>query len=230
MRIHFAIRFSALVLTALAGVCEAQSPEAEQLDRWADDMARFAQQDQEHPTRPGGVVFVGSSSIRLWDLPKSFPSLEPAPLNRGFGGSELEDSVRHVDLLINKHEPWLVVIYAGDNDVAGGKDAARVASDFQQLVHLIQSKLPRTGIAYIAIKPSIARWNLADTMQDANRQISELCAEDERVTFVDVWKPMLGEDGTPRKELFGDDGLHLNGEGYKLWTSLVAPLLDPSDN
>ncbi len=229
MRNHFATRFLGLVLAALAGVCPSRNAEAEQHDRWADDMIRFAQQDREYPTRSGAVVFVGSSSIRLWNLEKSFSDLDPAPLNRGFGGSELEDSVRHVDLLINKHEPRLVVVYAGDNDVAGGKDAARVVGDFKQLVQLIQSNLPRTNIAYIAIKPSIARWNLSDTMHEANRQIAELCAENERLTFVDVWEPMLGEDGKPRKELFQDDGLHLNEDGYELWASLLAPVIDPSD-
>lgn len=219
-----------MVLAALALQCQAQDDTPDRRDKWADAMARFAAEDSKYTPPQGGVVFVGSSSIRLWDLPQSFPDLDPPPLNRGFGGSELEDSIHHADLLIVKHEPRLVVIYAGDNDVAAGKDAERVARDFELLSNLIKLHLPRTKIVYIAIKPSIARWKLADTMRDANQQIAEACAEDELLTFIDVWQPMLGDDGKPRGELFRDDGLHLNDKGYELWTSLVAPLLEPDDN
>lgn len=214
------------VLLALMTTACGQRPFS---DRWAADMEKFAKQDAEHPTEPGGVVFVGSSSIRLWDLQKSFPELDPPALNRGFGGSELADSIRHAELLVTGHKPRVVVIYAGDNDIAGGKSAERVASDFAKLVEKIQAELPETKIAYIAIKPSTKRWNLADEMKDANARIAKQCAEDEQLTFVDVWEPMLGEDGTPRVELLRDDGLHLTDKGYELWASLVGPIVEPKE-
>ncbi|WP_425396290.1 SGNH/GDSL hydrolase family protein [Aeoliella sp.] len=215
-----------LVLLALAAPAIAQR---EFTGRWAKDMEKFAKQDAEHPTAPGGVVFVGSSSIRLWDLEKNFPDLDPAALNRGFGGSELSDSIRNAEHLVTKHKPRVVVIYAGDNDIAGGKSAERVEKDFAKLVEKIQSKLPEAKIAYIAIKPSTKRWNLADTMKDANHRIAKRCADDEQLTFVDIWKPMLGEDGKPREELLRDDGLHLTDEGYELWSSLVRPIIKPKE-
>jgi lysophospholipase L1-like esterase len=226
MRMLLTTRCVLAVLAAIAATCEAQDAEPNRGDLWADDMARFEQQDTEDPREPGGVVFVGSSSIRLWDLQESFPKLDPPPLNRGFGGSQLVDSIRRAELLVIKHRPRLVVIYAGDNDIAAGKDAGRVVNDFRMLTALIQAQVPDVHIAYIAIKPSIARWKMADEMQVANGQIAKLCAENEQLTFIDVWKPMLGRDGEPREELFRDDGLHLNDKGYELWTSLVAPVID----
>ncbi len=197
-------------------------------DHWAADMRAFAEQDRQSPFPQGGVVFVGSSSIRLWDLAKSFPQIEPAPLNRGFGGSQLADSNRHLELLVLKHQPRVVVLYAGDNDISAGKSAQRVAEDFQEFQRRIVKALPETRVLYIAIKPSLARWRLAPEMQEANRLIRKACEADDRLTFVDVWTPLLGADGKPRPELFQEDGLHLNAEGYRVWSKLITGLLRPT--
>jgi len=223
----------ATLLLATAALSRSQdeaqplSPPAEpgRSEMWQKAMAAFANADAENPTEPGGVVFVGSSSIRLWDLAKSFPDLRPTPLNRGFGGSQLVDSINNVDLLVLKHSPRLVVVYAGDNDIAAGKDPERVLADFQKLTERIHQQLPDTRIAYVAIKPSIARWKLADVMKQANDRIAELCDENDLLEFVDIWKPMLGDAGKPRVELFVEDGLHMSEAGYEIWAQLVTPLM-----
>lgn len=189
--------------------------------RWEKAIAAFQKQDAESAPPEGGCLFVGSSSIRLWPLQKSFP--EAPVINRGFGGSQIIDSVHFCEQLVLKHKPHTVILYAGDNDVAAGKDARRVHADFRKFVATVHEKLPETRIAFIAIKPSIRRWNLADTMQAANKLIADDCAKDERLSYIDVWQPMLGDDGKPRPELFADDGLHLNRTGYALWNKLVQP-------
>jgi len=193
-------------------------------ERWKDAMAAFDEEDQSNPPAEGGIVFVGSSSIRMWDLPKSFPDL-PA-LNRGFGGSELCDSVHYFDLLVARHKPQVVVLYAGDNDIAAGKKADEVVADFRAFAKLMKEKLPESELVYISIKPSLARWKLADEMQKANRKIAAICkADGQRLRFVDVWPQMLGPDQKPRKELFRDDGLHMKDAGYAIWAALVAEQL-----
>jgi len=189
--------------------------------KWKGDIAAFERQDAACPPAQGGNVFVGSSSIRLWDLPKALPTLPT--VNRRFGGSELCDSVHWFDVLVARHRPRVVVLYAGDNDIAGGKTAAQVHADFGAFAAKMNESLPEARLVYIAIKPSIARWNAAPAMREANTLIAADCARDDQLTFVDVWKPMLGVDGKPRPELFRDDGLHLNDEGYRLWTDLLRP-------
>ncbi|MCA9239026.1 MAG: hypothetical protein KDA37_02450 [Planctomycetales bacterium] len=190
-------------------------------DRWADAMRAFREQDENSPFPPGNVVFVGSSSIRLWDLKKSFPEMEPTPLNRGFGGSEIADTNRHLDLLVLKHRPRLVVMYAGDNDIAAGRSPQRVHRDFEEFARRVHAALPETRIAYIAIKPSIARWKLAERMKEANALIAKSCEEDDRSTFVDIWAAMLGEEEKPRKQLLRDDGLHMTAAGYAVWVEAL---------
>jgi lysophospholipase L1-like esterase len=160
----------------------------------------------------------------LWDLQKSFPKL-PA-LNRGFGGSEIPDSVAHVDLLVIRHKPRIVIFYAGDNDIANGRSVQQVSSDYKEFVSKVFAALPQTRIAFIGIKPSIQRWALIDKVRAANALVREFAKTDDRLGFVDVDGPMLGWDEKPRKDLFVQDGLHMTAKGYEVWTALVRPFLN----
>lgn len=218
-----AIFWTLLLSTCLVHAVET-APEKEvacKPQRWKKTMSDFEKADEKEPPQAGGVLFVGSSSIRLWKLPKYFPNQEVI-VNRGFGGSEICDSVHYFDTLVAKHRPKVVVLYAGDNDVAGGKKAKQVHADFQSFNKQMREKVPEAKLIFICIKPSIARWKLAEEMQKANELIAADCKKDpKRMAYVDVWKPMLGEDGKPREELFAKDGLHLNHEGYQLWTNLL---------
>lgn len=215
---------SAIWLTLLvsAGATH-QAPATAQADKWAKEMAAFEEQDRTDPAI-GGVVFVGSSSIRFWDLKKSFPDV-PA-INRGFGGSEIPDSVAHGDLLVIRHKPRIVVFYAGDNDIAAGRTPQQVFDDYKAFVTKIHAALPATRIAFIGIKPSILRWALVDKVRAANTLVREYSASDDRLGFVDVDGPMLGWDEKPRKDLFVADGLHMTPKGYELWTTLVRPFIE----
>jgi lysophospholipase L1-like esterase len=192
--------------------------------RWEKAIAAFEEQDAKSPPPKNGVIFVGSSSIRGWNLAKSFP--EPKDLlNRGFGGSQLADSVHFAPRLVTKHRPRLVVLYAGDNDLAAGKSPEQVLADFQAFVQVVHKELPKTRIAFVAIKPSLARWKNIDRIRKANSLVETYCKKDDRLAYIDVVKPMLGDDGMPRAELFVKDGLHLSEKGYELWASLVKPHL-----
>lgn len=214
---------SLLCLALLVGAAAPALRVAAQADKWAKEMAAFEEQDRKDPAI-GGVVFVGSSSIRLWDLAKSFPGL-PA-LNRGFGGSEIPDAVSHVDLLVLKHRPRIVIFYAGDNDIANGRTPQQVFDDYKTFVGKVHAALPATKIAFIAIKPSIQRWALVDKVRAANGLVRDQARSDERLGFVDVDGPMLGWDEKPRKDLFVADGLHMTPKGYEVWTALVRPFVE----
>jgi lysophospholipase L1-like esterase len=191
--------------------------------KWQAKIDRFLAADKEHPTQFGGVVFLGSSSIRRWELEKSFP--DEKYLNRGFGGSEICDSTHYFMELVAKHKPRIVVLYAGDNDIAHGKSAKQVRDDFRDFAKRFTMELPDAQMVFIAIKPSLARWHLADEIRDANARIAAECQRHSKFTFLDVWPIMLGEDGKPRGDIFLKDGLHMNEAGYKLWSDLLTPYL-----
>jgi lysophospholipase L1-like esterase len=196
-------------------------------EAWAEAIAKFEKEDGSMPPPKGGILFLGSSSIRMWDLKKWFPNLPV--VNRGFGGSQICDSTHYADRLVTIHQPRLVVFYAGDNDIAAGKSPEQVRDDFREFVEKVRKPQPELTIVFISIKPSIARWKLAEEMKEANRLIKEDAKELGDIKFLNVWPAMLNESGEPRKEILVEDGLHMNAAGYDLWAKLLRPLLEETD-
>jgi len=193
--------------------------------RWEQDIAAFEAADRVAPPPKGEVVFVGSSTIRIWDLAASFPDLKA--INRGFGGSEMADSTRYVDRIVVPYAPRVVVVYAGDNDIMG-TTSEQIGIAFEQFVRAVHAKLPATRIVYIGIKPSPLRWAQVDRMRSANVVIEQFCQRDDRLAFVDIDHAMLGWDEKPRPELYQADGLHLTPAGYHILNTLVRPFLGPT--
>jgi lysophospholipase L1-like esterase len=190
--------------------------------RWKDSFDGFAAADRTNAPPPGGVVFVGSSSIRLWDgLETQFSEL-PVIVKRGFGGSRMLDCTQHLERLVLPYKPRLVVVYAGDNDLAEGRSPEDVLASFRAFVEGVQRELPQTRIAYLSIKPSPLREALMPKMQAANKLIRRYSQDRSRLDFIDIHTPMLGADGRPRAELFAADALHLNAAGYALWKEVIA--------
>lgn len=226
------MRFSLLAMWVLTA-CAAPIPQPSSTpttgallppEAYAEEIARFEAADLNARPRQGEVLFVGSSSIRLWPaLASDFPGV--VVLQRGFGGAELSDVVRYAPRIVLPYRPRLIVLYAGENDLAAGKDAADVFREYQAFVGLVHRALPETRIVFVSMKPSPARWALAAQMREGNDLIRRYTATDKRLLFVDVFTPMLGADGKPRGELFVEDRLHLSAEGYALWRSILLPIV-----
>jgi lysophospholipase L1-like esterase len=228
------LRIIALLTVLLVG-CVAAPPQsapsvssaAPASDQWEGEIAQFEAADRLNPPRENGAVFVGSSSIRLWpNLQADFPGVDV--LQRGFGGSELADAVRYAPRIVLRYRPRLVVLYAGDNDLANGKSPETVFRDYKEFVSIVERALPRTRVAFISIKPSGSRWALVDKIRSANAMVREYAAHDPRQTYVDVFTPMLGANGLPRDELFVADKLHMTAQGYALWREILAPIIGRS--
>lgn len=196
-------------------------------NRWESAIAEFEKQDQEHPPTPGGVMFLGSSSIRLWDLKRSFPGREL--VNRGFGGSEISDSVHYFDRIVLPHQPRLIVSYMGGNDIAAGKLPETVVADFQKFVKKLHEKLPETRLVYISIKLCKSRWANREKIREANRHIQAICEQDPLLDFIDIDPVTLDENGQPREDLYLKDQLHFNEKGYDRLNELVEPFLKKND-
>jgi lysophospholipase L1-like esterase len=219
-----AIGLFILCASTPAFVSPARAQEANRSARWEKAIAEFEKKDKEQAPPHNAIVFVGSSSIRFWNVAKSFPGMDV--INRGFGGSELADSVHFAPRIVLPYEPRVIVLYAGDNDLSSGKTPEKVATDFREFTKLILARLPKTRIVVLSIKPSPSRWAIVEKGREANDLIAKHCKTDERLTFLDVGTPLLGTDGKPRKELFRADGLHLNEKGYEIWAGLLKPYLE----
>jgi len=189
---------------------------------WAGDMAQFAAQDGVTPPPRGGIEFIGSSSIRMWEgLAADFPG-QPV-FNRGFGGSEVRDSTWYADRIVIPYAPCKVFFYAGDNDLNSGRSPAQVRDDVVAFVHRVHRDLPKTTVEIISIKPSPSRANLLPAVVEANGLIKAALTKLPNTGYTDVYTPMLGADGQPRAALFREDMLHMKPEGYAIWRTALAP-------
>src|ERR1035441_3705713 len=167
-----------LSLLAQTATEKKQLPEA----RWEKDIVAFEAADTTNPPPQDAILFIGSSSIRRWtNVAQAFPGHKV--FNRGFGGSQLSDSVAFVDRIVTPYKPKLVLLYAGDNDIASGKSPERVLSDFKAFVASIHAALPETRIAYIAIKPCPAREKYLEQVKATNRLIRDSATSDNRLLF-----------------------------------------------
>lgn len=193
-------------------------------EQWEEAIQAFEQMDETDPPPEGAILFAGSSSIRLWTtLTEDFP--DARIINRGFGGSQMSDLIHFADRIVTPYTPRLILVYEGDNDVAAGKTAEQVFTDYREFVSLVHDALPDTRIAFIAIKPSLARRALMDEMRKANGLIEEYAGARDHLDYIDIFTPMLGEDGEPLPDVFVEDGLHMNAAGYAIWAEAVRPYL-----
>ncbi|WP_447586818.1 SGNH/GDSL hydrolase family protein [Pseudoxanthomonas mexicana] len=198
-------------------------PEQVSSPAWETDMQRFEAADAQSPPPRGGVLFIGSSSIRFWDtLAQDFPGVPV--INRGFGGSELRDSTWYADRIIVPYAPRQILIYAGDNDLNAGRTPQQLRADFIAFVERVRRDLPKAKIAYISNKPSPSRAQLLPVQREANTLIA---AEAKRlgVDYIDIFTPMLDASGQPEESLFVEDRLHMNRAGYVIWQRAIAPYL-----
>jgi GDSL-like Lipase/Acylhydrolase family len=194
-----------------------------------DEIKQFEASDKANPPRIGGVVFVGSSSIRLWpNLQGDFPGVNV--IQRGFGGSELWEVVDYTPRIVLAYCPKRIVLYAGDNDLAAGRSPEQILSDYRTFVELVRGSLPAAKIGFVAIKPSGSRWALADKMRRANELVRDYSATVPGLVFIDAFTSMLGPNGAPRADFFVADSLHMNARGYALWRDLLAPFVYGSDS
>ena len=212
----------ALALTPAPVPAPPQVPEQVSNVAWAGDMAAFAKADAATPPPRGGIEFIGSSSIRMWDtLAADFPGQNV--FNRGFGGSEVRDSTWYADQIVIPYAPCKVFFYAGDNDLNSGRTPTQVRDDVVAFVQRVHRDLPKTTVEVISIKPSPSRAQLLPAVREANRLIQGALAKLPNTGFTDVYTPMLGEDGQPRAALFREDMLHMQPEGYAIWREALAP-------
>jgi lysophospholipase L1-like esterase len=191
-----------------------------------NDIQAFKKKDSAFSPPKKSILFVGSSSFTKWtDVKEYFPGYPI--LNRGFGGSSLPDLIRYANDIIIPYDPKEVVIYCGENDLAASDTVTgyTVAERFKTLYKIIREKYPKIPIVFVSMKPSPSRAHLMSKISQGNELIKSFLAKDKNSGFVDVYHLMLNSDGTPMKDLFVQDMLHMNPKGYAIWQIAIRPYL-----
>ncbi|MEO9021300.1 MAG: GDSL-type esterase/lipase family protein [Ginsengibacter sp.] len=190
------------------------------------EIQQFNKEDSLHFPPKNAILFIGSSSFRKWtDVQKYFPDF--TIINRGFGGSTFPDAIRYADDIIFPYQPRQILIYEGDNDLASSDKITpdSVLNRFKKLFWLIRSKLPDAAIAFVSIKPSPSRQRLFPKIEKSNLLIKQFLKKRKLSAFIDVYHKMLNSDGSPNRDIFTQDMLHMNDKGYAIWKKMIQPYL-----
>jgi hypothetical protein len=194
---------------------------------WEGDIQKFEQLDRDEAYPANSILFVGSSSIRLWSTLAQ--DMAPYPvIQRGYGGAKLSDLAVYAERIIYPHEFRAIVMFIA-NDISGDekdKSPREVARLFEYVLRTIRHKYPDTPVFWLAITPTASRWSVWPRIQEANKLIQRACDQDRNAHFITTDFIFLDAAGLPREELFQPDKLHLNADGYALWTKLVRQELD----
>jgi pentatricopeptide repeat protein len=191
-----------------------------------NDIQAFKKQDSISFPKKNAILFIGSSSFTMWkDVQKDFPNY--TIINRGFGGSTLQDQLRYIKDIVFPYQPKQIIIYCGENDLAFSDTvtARMVFRRFTQLFNLIRNKLPKASIVYVSMKPSPSRQLLMGKMREGNTLIRNFLKTKRLTGFVDVYKEMIDDEGKPVANLFREDNLHMNKQGYAIWRKVIEPFL-----
>ena len=218
-----------ILLNLVFPVLGAETPPTvdESHHKWEKEITAIENRDARTDSNKHGIVFVGSSSIRKWtSLAEDFP--QHHVLNHGFGGSQLSDAAYFADRLVLAYEPSFIVVYSGGNDINAKKTPEQVFESFCAFVTRIREKQPETPIAYLSIAGNPKRWSQVAEVIKTNGMIETYTKQHPGLIFIDVFHPMLSTNGLPRPEIFSNDNLHMNAEGYKLWAKVVGPYLPGS--
>lgn len=193
---------------------------------FSDEIKAFHAQDSIQKPQDGMILFIGSSSFRLWKTAKE-DFHNPAIVNRAFGGATLEDVIYYQNDVALQYNPKKIFIYCGENDIASSEKVTpqMVLERFKTLYGNLRSRFPKTPVVFVSIKPCILRWGMKDRMIEANALISNYLKGKPNAVFVDIWGKML-ENGEPRKDIFIEDNLHMNAKGYAIWTEALDALVN----
>ncbi|MCX6862310.1 MAG: GDSL-type esterase/lipase family protein [Verrucomicrobia bacterium] len=201
--------------------------ESASTNRFEPEVLKFEALDRRVPPPPRPILFVGSSSIRLWThLPTSIHG-RPV-LNRGFGGSRFKDLLRFFNRVVLPYGPSVVVVYEGDNDLAEGQTPAEIAQDLAVFLERAETELRGTSILLLTVKPSPSRVHLLEVQSEFNRRLKLLPQSHPRVRVIDVASPLLDSQGKPDPRFFAADRLHLNADGYEAWRQPVLDAIELS--
>ncbi len=193
---------------------------------WESTIQKFEAHDRLAPPPPNVIVFTGSSSITFWSTLEQ--DMAPLPvINRGFGGSHMNDVVHYAKRIVVAYRPRAVVLFAGTNDISGSKPktAQEVFDSYRVFVEVVHAALPETPIYYISITPAPSRRKYWPIVNETNRLIKAHTETDPRLHFIDLTDVILGPDGKPDRSLFRIDRLHPNKKGYAKWTNVIKPIL-----
>lgn len=192
-------------------------------ERWESVITQFEALDAAKPPAKGNVLLIGGSNARRWrDVDNYFPDHQIT--NRGFGGARLYEILHYFDRLVLPHQPRIIVLNAGGNDMNAGRSLEEIQESARLFMQQVRTKLPDTRVLYIGLPYLLRakeRPEMLPALKQFNKTIAELAQKEERLQFIDIFPAFLDDDGQPRSELFVQDGIHFTANAYAILASML---------
>jgi lysophospholipase L1-like esterase len=215
----FVLSYSLTTLSA-AG----QAPAADPARRFEAAVVAYEQADRASPPPKGAILLAGDSQFFRWKtLADDLPGY--TVVNRGVDSFQTSDLLHYTERLVLPHAPRMIVLHVGGNDVNLGKTPEQILADVQAFVAKVRTALPAVPIAFTSITPSPGRWSQAATRQRANALVRAYVLSQPNLHYIDLWDAMLTPDGQPREDIWVEDRVHPNQEGYRIRVRIMRPLL-----
>jgi len=189
-----------------------------------NEIRNYEKQDFIALPKKGQILFIGSSSFRIW---KTFSTdlAGISAINRGFGGSTMTDALYYFDRMVVKYAPSTVVVYEGDNDLAKGKSPEELAKEYEDFSNRLKKAMPKTKLVYLAVRPSLSRIAIVDKQKQFNGWLEKYCKSQKGRFFLDMHSPFYLPDGTLMPDIFVADRLHLNEKGYQIFSAKIREFI-----
>ncbi len=200
---------------------------AQQVNVFENEIRAFEKKDSLSFPAQGQILLYGSSTMRFWVTSEKDLAGYPT-INRGFGGSQLSDAIYFFDRMVVPYQPKLILFYEGDNDLSSSKKSVEtIYKDYLSFMKLVKKKCPNTKVAIYSLRPSLARENTMPDQQKLNELFKKYAKKHKkRAYFIDAYQALLDSTGRPNGANLVGDKLHLNAEGYKIWTKVTREFLD----
>lgn len=197
------------------------------IDAWESEIRQLEARDAAEPDPADAVLFVGSSSIRLWDT----IATDMAPyrvIQRGVGGSTYGDIAVFAERLLLPHRYRALVLFVA-NDVtpeAPGRTPREVERLVRHVLGVSRRHQPDAPVLLVEVTPTESRLSVWPEIRAINAMLREIALTTADTYFVATAEYYLDAKGKPRSELFVADRLHLNTHGYAFWSGLIRRRLD----
>ena len=192
-------------------------------NRFEMDIRAFEKEDRNNPKPKDAVLFLGSSSIRMWkSLEDDFPGIDI--INRGFGGSTNADALHFFDRIVKPYEPAKIVYFEGSNDLAR-LSPQQVTDSTEKFINLVKKELPGTEVILLSVKVSVSRKYNVPKVLETNKLLKKMAAKYDFVPYVDICPPLIDENNKVKHDLFSADSTHMNKKGYETWVEILRPVL-----
>ena len=204
--------------------------------KWEDEIKKLEVLDKKETYSNQAVLFIGSSSIRLWkSIEEDLDTYEP--IKRGYGGAHYYDIIHFTNRLVSPHKVKAIAIFVA-NDITGKenginnqtvnrdlspKEVLRLVKFVTKEIRKSHEKVP---IFFIETTPTSKRWKVWGKISKANDLIENYTSKYENLYYINTRSFYIGSDGMPNDSLFVKDKLHLNREGYKLWGKIIKENFD----